>query len=440
MRAVDLIRKKRDGGGLATEEIKWLIAAYTDGEVRDDQMAAFAMAVFFQGMSPVETASLTDSMMRSGNLITFPAGGSRKVDKHSTGGVGDKVSICLAPLVAACGVPVPMISGRGLGHTGGTLDKLSAIPGFSVDQSDERFVELVQKNNCALIGQTASLAPADKRLYALRDVTATVESIPLICASILSKKLAEGIDGLVLDVKFGSGAFMKNLKDARELANTLVEVGTQMGRDVTALLTSMNQVLGHACGNSNETNEAFDILRGKGPADLKHITVELGAEMLVLGGVVNQVEEGRTKIEQVIQSGQGVEQMAKIIESQGGDPRVLDENSKLLPEAEHIDEIVFTESGYIHAFDVEAIGRSAMILGAGRARQDDVIDLGVGLEITHKIGDKVEAGQPFAKVSYNDRARLDAMKQVLSDSVSIRGEPSQAVKLIEERICKNQPA
>ena len=440
MRAVDLIRKKRDGNVLATDEIEWLVKAYTQDEVRDDQMAAFAMAVFFQGMSSKETATLTDAMMRSGNLIEFPDSARRKVDKHSTGGVGDKVSICLAPLVAACGVPVPMISGRGLGHTGGTLDKLSAIPGFSVEQSDQRFIELVEQNLCALIGQTASLAPADKRLYALRDVTATVESIPLICASILSKKLAEGIDGLVLDVKFGSGAFMKNLDDARQLAKTLVAVGTQMGRDVTALLTSMNQVLGHACGNSNETNEAFDILRGEGPEDLKHITVELGAEMLLLGEVAETIEEGRTRIEDVIQNGKGVEQMAKIIESQGGNPRVLEKGSGLLPLAAYEDTVVFQESGYIHAFDVESIGRSAMLLGAGRARQDDIIDLGVGLEITCKIGDKVQAGEVFAKVKYNEQAKLDAMRQVLSSAVTLFEEPCAPVKLIEERICKNQIA
>lgn len=433
MRAVDLIRKKRDGGALESQEIEWLIDAYTRGEVLDDQMAAFAMAVFFQSMTPAETASLTEAMMNSGNIMNLDAIKRKKVDKHSTGGVGDKISICLAPLVAACGVPVPMISGRGLGHTGGTLDKLSAIPGFSVAQDDQRFFELVKENHCALIGQTGTLAPADKRLYALRDVTSTVESIPLICASILSKKLAEGIDGLVLDVKFGSGAFMKNYDDAVELANTLVRVGTQMGRQVRALLTNMDQVLGHACGNANETWEAFEVLKGRGPQDVITLTVELGAEMLVLGEAAADLRAGRASIRDAISSGEGLAQMRKIVAAQGGDPAALDHRDRM-PQAKHHTTLCFEQSGYVQSFDVEAIGRSAMILGAGRARSDDVIDLAVGLEIEAKVGDSVEAGQVFANVAYNDVNRLDSMREVLSKAVVISNEATEALELIKERI------
>jgi pyrimidine-nucleoside phosphorylase len=296
MRAVDLIRKKRDGRELSPDEVAWLIRAYTDGVVGDDQMAAFAMAVIFRGMGGAELAALTDAMMRSGNLIDLSGVPGVKVDKHSTGGVGDKISICLAPLVAACGVPVPMISGRGLGHTGGTLDKLAAIPGFDVSVPDAQFVALVRDVGAALIGQTATLAPADKKLYALRDVTATVESVPLISASILSKKLAEGIDALVLDVKVGSGAFMKSMEDARTLARTMITVGERMGRRVRALLTNMDQVLGRAVGNANETWEALEVLKGGGPADVVELTVELGAEMLVLGKVAESLDDGRTRI------------------------------------------------------------------------------------------------------------------------------------------------
>ena len=434
MRAVDLIKNKRDGCELDKAQIEWLIDAYTKGEVGDDQMAAFAMAVFFKSMNPVETAALTEAMMNSGNVMDLSDIAGSKVDKHSTGGVGDKISICLAPLVAACGVPVPMISGRGLGHTGGTLDKLSAIPGFTVEQNDQRFMQLVRENNCALIGQTSTLAPADKRLYALRDVTATVESIPLICASILSKKLAEGIDGLVLDVKVGSGAFMKTREDARALAKTLVSVGSQMGRQVRALITSMDQVLGHACGNANETQEAIDVLKGKGPSDVVLLTVELGAEMLVLGGVAQNLEEGRKQMNRAISDGRGLEQMVKIIESQGGNPKVLDDNSTLMPRAQHQTSLEFETSGFIHGFDVEAIGRSAMLLGAGRARTDDEIDLGVGLEIRAKVGDKVEKGQVFAHIAYNDSRKLEMMRGVLSHAVRISEEPSHALELIEERI------
>lgn len=433
MRAVDLIRKKRDGRELSPEEVAWLIRAYTDGVVGDDQMAAFAMAVIFRGMGGAELAALTDAMMRSGNLIDLSGVPGVKVDKHSTGGVGDKISICLAPLVAACGVPVPMISGRGLGHTGGTLDKLAAIPGFDVSVPDAQFVALVRDVGAALIGQTATLAPADKKLYALRDVTATVESIPLISASILSKKLAEGIDALVLDVKVGSGAFMKSMEDARALARTMITVGERMGRRVRALLTNMDQVLGRAVGNANETWEAIEVLKGGGPADVVELTVELGAEMLFLGKVAESLDDGKTRILRAIKDGRGLERLRRIVVAQGGDPRALDDRA-VMPMAAHEGVIVSPRAGVITACDVEAVGRAGMILGAGRARSDDVIDLAVGFELEVRPGDRVEAGQPLARAAYNDAARFEAASRALVDAFTLGDKPPVVIPLVRERL------
>jgi pyrimidine-nucleoside phosphorylase len=433
MRAVDLIRKKRDGRELSPDEVAWLIRAYTDGVVGDDQMAAFAMAVIFRGMGGAELAALTDAMMRSGNLIDLSGVPGVKVDKHSTGGVGDKISICLAPLVAACGVPVPMISGRGLGHTGGTLDKLAAIPGFDVSVPDAQFVALVRDVGAALIGQTATLAPADKKLYALRDVTATVESIPLISASILSKKLAEGIDALVLDVKVGSGAFMKSMEDARTLARTMITVGERMGRRVRALLTNMDQVLGRAVGNANETWEALEVLKGGGPADVVELTVELGAEMLVLGKVAESLDDGRTRILRAIRDGRGLERMRRIVVAQGGDPRALDDRT-VMPVAAHEGVVLSARAGIITACDVEAVGRAGMILGAGRARSDDVIDLAVGFELEVRPGDRVEVGQPLARAAYNDAARFEAASRALVDAFTLGDKAPAAIPLVRERL------
>jgi pyrimidine-nucleoside phosphorylase/thymidine phosphorylase len=434
MRAVDLIRRKRDGGELKEDEIAWLIRGYTEGAVGDDQMAAFAMAVFFRGMSGSELAALTEAMMRSGTVVDLSKIPGVKVDKHSTGGVGDKVSVCLAPLVAACGVPVPMISGRGLGHTGGTLDKLSSIPGFSVNLDDRAFVAQVEKLELALIGQTETLAPADKKLYALRDVTATVESIPLISASIMSKKLAEGIDALVLDVKVGSGAFMKSLEDARSLARTMVLIGERMGRRVRALLTSMDQVLGLAVGNANEIWEAVEVLKGDGPPDLIEITAELGAEMLVLGRVAESLEDGKTRIRRAIKDGRGLERFRRLVEAQGGDPSSLDDRQKL-PKAAHSEPVSLDRAGWISGFDVEAIGRAAMILGAGRARTQDAIDFGVGLEMKARLGDRLELGQPFARLDWNDRTKAEAAVPILRAAVKLSDEkPASTPPLIRERI------
>ncbi|MCC7386684.1 MAG: thymidine phosphorylase [Deltaproteobacteria bacterium] len=433
MRAVDLIRKKRDGRELTPDEVAWLIGAYTRGEVGDDQMAAFAMAVFFRGMGGPELAALTEAMMRSGNVIDLSSVPGTKVDKHSTGGVGDKISICLAPLVAACGVPVPMISGRGLGHTGGTLDKLSAIPGFNIELGDQRFVELVATNQCALIGQTGTLAPADRRLYALRDVTATVESIPLISASILSKKLAEGINGLVLDVKVGSGAFMKSLDEARALARTMISIGERMGRRVRALVTNMDRVLGRAVGNANETWEAIEVLRGGGPEDVVELTVELGAEMLALGNVAESLDDGRTRIRRAIRDGRGLERLRKIIEGQGGDPRAVDDRA-IMPRARHSFVLQSDREGVVTQLDVEAIGRAGMILGAGRARASDAIDLAVGFEVLVRPGDVLASGQPLVNVAYNDASKLEAMLPTLKGAFTVGERAPIPLPLIRERL------
>lgn len=432
MRAVDLIRKKRDAGALTPEEVAWLIQNYTQGVVGDDQMAAFAMAVFFRGMGGAELAALVQAMLGSGKVMDLSSVPGVKVDKHSTGGVGDKISLCLAPLVAACGVPVPMISGRGLGHTGGTLDKLSAFPGFTVDIDDQKFVEIVAKHGLALIGQTATLAPADKKLYALRDVTATVESIPLISASIMSKKLAEGIDGLVLDVKVGSGAFMKSIDQARALAKTMISIGERMNKKVRALITDMNQVLGRAVGNANEAWEAVEVLRGGGPADVVELTVELGAEMLVLGQVADSLEDGKMRIRRAIKDGRGLERLRRVVEAQGGDPASVDDR-KRLPTARYEADIVWDRSGVLTAMDTEAVGRAGMVLGAGRAKSSDPVDLAVGFEMLVRLGDKLSAGQPIAKVAYNDEARLAAARPILLEALRL-GDSFEPQPLIRERL------
>jgi pyrimidine-nucleoside phosphorylase/thymidine phosphorylase len=433
MRAVDLIRKKRDGAELTPEEVAWIVARYTAAEVGDDQMAAFAMAVFFRGMGGPELAALTGAMMASGDVIDLSSVRGVKVDKHSTGGVGDKISICLAPLVAACGVPVPMISGRGLGHTGGTLDKLSAIPGFSVDLDAARFIAQVREHGIALIGQTERLVPADRKLYALRDVTATIESIPMISASIMSKKLAEGIDALVLDVKVGSGAFMKTLEDARALAKTMISIGERMGKRVRALLTDMDRVLGRAVGNANETWEAIEVLRGGGPSDVVELTVELGAEMLILGRVAESLEDGKTRIRRAIADGRGLERLARCVEAQGGDPRALEARDRL-PTARRSKEVALGVGGTIERFDTEAVGRAGMLLGAGRERSSDRINLSVGIEMMVAPGDRIGPDQPIARLDYDDDDRFDRAAAALRSALVIGEGPAPARPLIFARL------
>jgi len=401
----ELIVRKREGERLGEQEIRDLVAGFMDGSVADYQMSALAMAVYFQGMDFDETVAMTLAMRDSGKVVSLEQIDAPKVDKHSTGGVGDKVSICLAPIVAACGVAVPMMSGRGLGHTGGTLDKLEAIPGFRVDLSVREFRAQLRRIGCALIGQTGDLAPADKRLYALRDVTGTVESIPLITSSILSKKLAEGIDALVLDVKVGRGAFMKTEADARELARCLVRVGTLAGKRVSALLTDMNTPIGYTIGNALETTEALEILHGEGPDDLRELTYELAAEMLRAAGVVKTKSQALRRIEQEVADGAALEKMREIVEAQGGDPRVVDAPDQLAV-ARHRTTITAATDGYLTDLEPLELGYASMGLGAGRNRAEDAVDPGAGIRLHVQLGDRVRKGDGLATLYTSERARL----------------------------------
>jgi pyrimidine-nucleoside phosphorylase len=402
LRPYEIIKSKRDGRELPPEAIRALVDGFTRGEIPEYQVAAFCMAVFFRGMSDAETGALTDAMLRSGDVLDLSDVPGVKVDKHSTGGVGDKVSIALAPIAAACGVVVPMISGRGLGHTGGTLDKLEAIPGFQVRLPVERFREVLRATGACLIGQTDRLAPADRKLYALRDVTATVESIPLIASSIMSKKLAEGIDALVLDVKVGSGAFMKRWEDAERLARALAGIGRAMGKRVVALLTAMDQPLGRAVGNALEVKEAVQLVRDEGPADLRQVTVELAAEMIVLAGRAPSLDAARAQVNEVLSDGRAFVKLCQIVEAQGGDPDVLFDLS-LLPRAPRTFEVPSRERGVVQAIDAEAVGLAAVALGAGRARVEDSVDHAVGLLVHKKVGDPIEVGEPLCTVHHGDR-------------------------------------
>ncbi len=434
MTAYEIIHAKRDGAPIPAAEIAALVDGFTRGEVPDYQMAAFCMAVFFRGMDDAEVGALTDAMLRSGDVLDLSDVPGVKVDKHSTGGVGDKVSLALAPLAAACGVKVPMISGRGLGHTGGTLDKLEAIPGFRVDLPVERFRALVREVGACLVGQTARLAPADRKLYALRDVTATVESIPLIAASIMSKKLAEGIDALVLDVKVGSGAFMKRIEDARLLARTLAGIGRAMGKRVSALLTAMDQPLGSAVGNALEVVETVALLRGGGPADLREVTVELTAELLVLGGAAPGPEAARARVEAAIADGSGLAKLEEIVRAQGGDPAAVRDPERL-PRAPRTYAVPAPRAGHVVAVDAEAIGLAAVSLGAGRARVEDRVDPAVGLLVHRKLGDRVERGEPLCTVHEGDRSAPRAATSArLAAAWSIGDAPPPPRPLVLERL------
>lgn len=420
----ELIRRKRDGGRLDPDEIRAFLDGYTAGAVPDYQAAAMLMAVFFRGLGDEELAAWTDAMLHSGDVLNLSALPGVKVDKHSTGGVGDMISIALAPLVASCGVVVPMISGRGLGHTGGTLDKLEAIPGFRTDLRVERFIAQLDEVGCALIGQTDRLAPADRKLYALRDVTGTVESMPLIASSIMSKKLAEGIDALVLDVKVGSGAFMKTLDLARRLAETLCAIGRGAGKRVAAFLTDMDQPLGRYVGNALEVREAIDTLQGRGSPDVRELTLALGAEMLRLAGLADSDDDAQAKLAAAISSGAALERLARIAEAQGGDPRAILDGE--LPRARHVSPVLAERSGLVQAIDAEAIGLAASTLGAGRMKKEDAIDPAVGLELLRKVGDEVAAGEPIAALHYNDETRRDeAAARVLAAYSIGEGKPAQ---------------
>jgi pyrimidine-nucleoside phosphorylase len=434
MRTVpELIACKRDGGSLSPEEIRRLIRAFTDGALPDYQMSALAMAVFFRGMSEEEMVALTLAMRDSGAVLDLSHLPGRKVDKHSTGGVGDKVSLALAPWVAACGVRVPMVSGRGLGHTGGTLDKLEAIPGFSVQTTTARFIELVATIGTGMIGQTADVAPADKRLYALRDVTATVESVPLIVASILSKKLAEGIDALVLDVKVGRGAFMKSLEQARVLGDALVRTARGAGKDCVALLTRMDAPLGRAVGNALETAEAFAILHDRAPSDVTECTLRLAEEMLVLGHAARTIEEARERLDRALRDGSALASARAMVAAQGGDPRVVDDPG-LLPSTRDRHPIRAAHQGYVTAIDALEVGLAGVALGAGRTRSDDVVDPAVGFVFDRVVGEPVAVGDVIAWVHSDDPARAHAAVTRLTAAISVGPNAPPPQPLVIERI------
>ena len=429
MRAVDIIQRKRDGLELTREEIEFLVGGYARGEVPDYQAAAFTMAVFFRGMTEGETLALTEAMMRTGEVLDFSELPGPKVDKHSTGGVGDKTSLVTAPLAAACGVYVPMISGRGLGHTGGTLDKLEAIPGFRVRLSLAEFRQVLARSRLGLIGQTPEVAPADRKLYALRDVTATVESLPLIAASIMSKKMAEGIDALVLDVKTGDGAFMKSFEDSRRLAETMVAIGRGMGRKVAALITDMEQPLGRAVGNGLETAECFETLKGRGPKDLESLSIELAAWMLYLGEVVPQLDAARVRVRDALASGAGLRKLEEVVELQGGDPRAVGDPT-LLPRARDVFPLKAERDGRVTRIACRAVGHAAMLLGAGRETVDSVIDPAVGLVLHKKVGDLVIQGEPLLTLHVGDPARLDEVIAILREAVHVGPEAPARTPLI----------
>jgi pyrimidine-nucleoside phosphorylase len=433
MRAVDLIRRKRDSGELTRDEIEELIAAYTRGDVPDYQMSAWLMAVVLRGMSRPEIAALTEAMLHSGRVLDFSDLPGRKVDKHSTGGVGDKTSLVIAPIVAAGGLKVPMISGRGLGHSGGTLDKLESIPGFDVNLSLADFRRVLETCGCALIGQTAEIAPADKKIYALRDVTGTVESSALICASIMSKKLAEGIDALVLDVKTGSGAFMKKLEDAANLAELLVETGKRMGKRVVALLTDMSQPLGRKAGNAMEVAESIEVLSGGGPADLRDLCLELAAWMFFLGERVKSVEEGKKLSTDLIVSGHAREKFREIVGLQGGDIAVIDDPRRLAHSRQTRD-VTSPANGFIAATQCEQLGTACVVLGGGREKKEDAIDPAVGLEFHKRIGEAVSRGEPLCTLHYNAATRLDEARRLVETAYKIEPEKPKAIPQLIYRV------
>ncbi|MEX0757167.1 MAG: thymidine phosphorylase [Acidimicrobiia bacterium] len=432
MNVVDLIEAKRDGGQLSDDEIAGLIKAYTAGTVTDYQMAAMAMAVFIRGLGPEELAAWTTAMMHSGEILDFGHIPAPKVDKHSTGGVGDKVSIPLAPIVAACGVAIPMMSGRGLGHTGGTLDKLESIPGFRTQLAPAEFRAVLENHGLVLAGQSETLVPADRKLYALRDATGTVASIPLIASSIMSKKLAEGLDALVLDVKVGVGAFMQELPDARRLAETMVGIGTRHGVETVAMLTSMDAPLGMEVGNASEIRESLAVLRGDGPDDLVEVTMALGAEMLRAAGISRDDADARRRLADSVGSGRALELFGEVIQAQGGDPRVIEDES-LLATSDRSHDVPAERGGVLTVCHARKIGVAAMRLGAGRERKEDTIDPGVGITLHAKPGDKIQSGQPLATLHYRHPARLQEALRVLDGAFEI-GETAEVGPLIIDRV------
>ncbi|AAP25791.1 MULTISPECIES: pyrimidine-nucleoside phosphorylase [Bacillus] len=427
MRMVDIIAKKRDGKELTTEEIKFFINGYTDGSIPDYQVSALAMAIFFKDMTDRERADLTMAMVESGETIDLSAIEGIKVDKHSTGGVGDTTTLVLGPLVAALDVPVAKMSGRGLGHTGGTIDKLEAVEGFHVEITKEQFIDIVNRDKVAVIGQTGNLTPADKKIYALRDVTGTVNSIPLIASSIMSKKIAAGADAIVLDVKTGAGAFMKTEEDAKELAHAMVRIGNNVGRQTMAVISDMSQPLGFAIGNALEVKEAIDTLKGEGPEDLTELVLVLGSQMVVLAKKANTLEEAREMLIEVMKNGKATEKFKEFLNNQGGDSSIVD-NPEKMPQAKYVIDVPAKTSGVISNIVADEIGIAAMLLGAGRATKEDEIDLAVGLMLRKKVGDAVKEGEPFVTI-YANRENVEDVKAKIYENISI-AETAVAPKLV----------
>lgn len=432
MRAYDIIYKKRQGCPLSKKEIGFLINGYTCGEIPDYQISAWAMAVFFQGMDDQETAYLTELMAESGDIVDLSEIGAKVVDKHSTGGVGDKTSLVLGPLVSTAGIPVAKMSGRGLGHTGGTIDKLESIPGFCTEISSKEFLNNVRSIGISIIAQTADIAPADKKLYGLRDVSATVESIPLIASSIMSKKIAGGADGIVLDVKTGNGAFMENLEDAKELAEAMVGIGNNVGRKTIAVISDMNQPLGYKVGNTLEVEEAVECLRGNGPEDLRELCLTLGANMLILAEKVADFKTGYRLLADLLESGEAYEKFLEFVSAQGGDIEVIKNDE--LSKADKQIVIEAEDSGFVNSIKTREIGLCAMLLGAGRENKDSKIDNEVGLELKKKIGDRVNVGEPLVVVYYNKEDNLDEIMRRLKDAFIIEKGRQDQVNLIHEII------
>ncbi|MGM0395580.1 MAG: pyrimidine-nucleoside phosphorylase [Bacillota bacterium] len=412
MRAIDIIEKKKHGEGLSKEEIEFMISGYTKDEIPDYQMSAFLMTIYFNGMKEDEIAYLTESFVNSGEQVDLSPIQGIKVDKHSTGGVGDKISLIVIPLVAGAGVPVAKMSGRGLGHTGGTIDKLESIEGFRINLSSKEFIDNVNKYKMAIIGQTANLTPADKKIYALRDVTSTIDSIPLIASSIMSKKIASGADAIVLDVKVGSGAFMKTIEEAEKLAKTMVGIGKSLKRDTVAVITNMDQPLGYQVGNSNEVREAIEVLSGDGAEDETTVALTIASHMCVLGGAFDDFDQAYKSLQKTIESGQALEKLKELIKIQGGNPEVVN-NPDLLPGARNSFDVVAEKSGYIYEIDAEAVGISAMLLGAGRRTKEDKIDYGAGITLKKKIGDSVEKGETVCTLWTNLDKFQDAVERIM---------------------------
>lgn len=436
MRMYDLIEKKKLGKVLTEEEINYFVDGFTTGDIPDYQMSALLMAIYFQGMDEQETLALTMAMAKSGDMLDLSAIEGIKVDKHSTGGVGDKTSLVLAPMVASLGIPVAKMSGRGLGHTGGTIDKLESFKGFSSKLSEETFINNVNTFQIAIAGQTANLAPADKKLYALRDVTATVDNISLIASSIMSKKIASGSNGIVLDVKTGSGAFMKNEEDAFALAKAMVDIGNGLGRDTTAIISDMNQPLGYAVGNALEIIEAINTLKGKGPNDLLEICLQLGSYMLLAAEKVTSPEEGRKLLLETIDNGAAYNKLKTFVEAQGGDSSYVD-NIELLPKATIIEEITVSSSGYIESVETEEVGLATMMLGGGRETKDSIIDLSVGFVIHKKVGDAIKEGESIATIYGNDRDKIEASKKRFLDAYKISASKVDKHKFIKGIVTKD---